>query len=94
MDIRELKTLLKNSTSVLILDNGEPAFVLVDYQVYRSIAAQDERNSAVPISSSASQNTSNLSAQELEAIERLNKEILALRNQIEMEERAAAERQQ
>ena len=93
MDIRELKDLLKHSSSVVVLDNGEPAYVLLGYDVYRTLTTKADQNSRVqeaqpslpvqPASESAG-----LSPQELEAIERLNKEILALKNQIEMEERA------
>ncbi len=103
MDIRELKQLLKNSSSVLILDEGEPAFVILDYQVYRNLTGEQSletgtarrsvgefpagRSFERPEPVATAQSSPSLSAQELEAIERLNKEILALKNQIEMEER-------
>ena len=93
MDIRELKQLLKNSTSVLIMDNGEPEFMILDYQAYKALSESKESEVKVhtqpqPQSTlTPTRNPSSLSIQELEAIERLNKEILALKAQIEMEER-------
>ncbi len=72
MDIRELKKLLKNSTSILVLDDGEPAYVIVDYQVYRDLVS--EQSAA-------------LGGHELEVIERLNREIQVLKGEIEEEEK-------
>ena len=90
MDIRELKDLLKNSTSVLILDEGEPAYVILDYQVYRNLTQEQEVpvRSATQTPSSAPAPSQQLSAQEMEALERLNREIQALKDQIEQEERS------
>ncbi len=100
MDIRELKDLLKNSTSVLILDDGEPSYVILDYQVYKSLMQVKEQE--IPVKSNNLQQPQNfmappvadpvppkpqLSAQEVEALERLNREIQALKDQIEQEEK-------
>jgi hypothetical protein len=95
MDIRELKNLLKNSTSVLMLDEGEPAFVILDYQVFRNLTQGKgeevrittpepgaQRGNGLP-----GQGQQPLSAQEMEALERLNKEIQALKEQIATEEK-------
>jgi len=86
MDIRELKKLLKNSTSILVLDDGEPAYVIVDYNVYRDLVSEQPSNSegAVPLASA-------LGGHELEVIERLNKEIQALKGEIEEEEKQLEE---
>lgn len=98
MDIRELKQLLKNSASVLILDEGEPAFVILDYRVYRQLTGEQSRQDAARFSDAPAANGAvestpvapiaqpSLSPQELEAIERLNKEIQALKEQIEAEQ--------
>lgn len=91
MDIRELKNLLKNSTSVVMLDEGEPAFVILDYGVFRNLT-QDK---AEPVSARTMEGSLQrgngfqqpLSAQEMEALERLNKEIQALKEQIAAEEK-------
>lgn len=80
----------------MIIDNDQPTFVIVDYKVYRNMIAGEE-NSLRPNLNFADQRisqSSNLGAQELEIIERLNKEILALKNQIESEERAELESQE
>ena len=115
MDINELKKLIKNSTSVLVLDNGEPSFVVLDYKTYKDIAAERGEEKEIKInpvrSLARAQGTSpedlgeatsngitqpverssfngyNIHEKESEILERLNKEILALKNQIEMEEK-------
>jgi len=114
MDIRELKDLLKNSTSVLILDDGEPSYVILDYQVYRNLVQAREQEIVVknhtshenpgfekvptpeshqnsqlqhPDEVGAPPKTSGLSTQEVEALERLNREIQALKDQIEQDEK-------
>ena len=38
MDINELKTMLKSSTAVLVIDNGEPRFVIMDYGSYKEMS--------------------------------------------------------
>lgn len=99
MDIRELKQLLKNSSSVLVLDNGEPAYVILDYGVYRNLTGDKEKEirinyPAVPEMGNGSFEggivppavQASLSPQEMEAIERLNKEIQALKEQIEADQ--------
>ena len=102
MDIRELKDLLKNSTSVLMIEDGEPSYVILDYKVYRSLIQPKEQEVVVKnntdlgtdqlrrsgeVEVGAPTKTSGLSAQEMEALERLNREIQALKDQIEQEER-------
>ncbi|MBX4211318.1 MAG: hypothetical protein KW806_00750 [Candidatus Yanofskybacteria bacterium] len=86
MDINELKELLKGSTSVLIMDNGQPSFVVLDYQAYRNLLTKaPEADSQRPPSGMQSLGNA-MTAQELEIVERLNKEIQALKQQIEEEE--------
>lgn len=94
MDIRELKDLLKNSTSVLILEDGEPSYVIVDYKVYRNLTQAKEQEiqiknhvSGAPKAVEPEPVRQQLSAQEMEALERLNREIQTLKEQIEQEER-------
>ncbi len=94
MDIRELKQLLQRSPSVLIVEDGEPSLVVVDYETYRSmtdVAPNPERRPApAPVQSAPparEPGQPSLSTQEAEMIDRLNKEILALKEQIEAEER-------
>ncbi len=98
MDISELKQLLKHSPSVLVTENGEPTLVVMDYKAYLS---REERRSdgkdaqvepkepSEPAAEKRQQ--SSLSAQELEMIDRLNKEIMSLKEQIETEEQGISE---
>ncbi len=85
MDIGELKKMLKKSTAVLILDNGEPSIVVVDYNTYKELLGDEQ----VSASHSSPSGSSDLSAPagELELLERINKDILALKEQIEEEEK-------
>ncbi len=86
MDINELKKLIKNSTSVLVLDNGEPSFVILDYKMYKNLTLDKEGEKEVKINHPLS-NGQYSREHETEILDRLNKEILALKAQIEMEER-------
>lgn len=89
MDIGELKKMLKNSTAVLIMDNGEPSFVVVNYDSYRELASKGEREIKVH-ASNGSTAPKPQPPQELELLERINKDILALKAQIEDEEKMMA----
>jgi hypothetical protein len=88
MDIKELKNLLKNSTSVLILENGEPEFVVVDYAAYKNLLmgtkVADNPARMIPVGEA-------MAAKEAAMLERLNSEILALKQQIEAEEKEVLE---
>ena len=87
IEINELKQMLKHSTAVLILDNGDPSFVVLDYATYRKILDQGEQ---APAYNGLIPPTPNLKGQsgETELLERINKDILALKEQIEEEERS------
>ncbi len=93
MEINELKKMLKKSTAVLILENGEPSIVVVDYKTYRELLGPDSRTSGgdgvaaeSPEVALPGRVVSNPG--ELELLERINKDILALKEQIEEEEKA------
>ena len=90
MDINEIKKLIKNSTAVLVLDNGEPSFVVMDYKSYKGIASEQRGEKEIKINHGGNGmiNLHGGHEQESEILERLNKEILALKAQIEMEEKA------
>lgn len=95
MEIGELKKMLKKSTAVLILENGDPSIVVVDYKTYKELLGDDQgtdpapramSNTPVPPAPTPSvQGTA--STAELELLERINKDILALKEQIEEEEK-------
>jgi len=119
MDINELKKLIKSSTSVLVLDNGDPSFVIVDYKVYKELVNERGAEKEIKINSvkdpavseipnpevsvdqlpsvrvspvrNGSANGHDFHEKEAEILERLNKEILALKSQIEMEEKELAQ---
>ncbi len=106
MDVKELKKLIKNSTAVLVLDNGEPSMVILDYKLYKDLISEKEEkdikinhgngNGHGDINEpqrmqhigSAIGNGVSGSGRESELLDKLNREILALKNQIEIEERA------
>ena len=89
MDIDELKKLIKNSTSVLVLDNGEPSFVIMGYKTYKEVASErgGEKEIKIQVANGGVSAPNKSYEHETEILDRLNKEILALRNQIEMEEK-------
>jgi|SRR3989344_1599945 len=111
MDTGELKKLLKASTAVLILDNGEPSFVILGYDSYKSLLSNQESEVQIKHTDTDSEeNRPNLpesqpknnigtpvrasfnfqhkiGEKEAELLEKINKEILALKNEIEKEEK-------
>ncbi len=86
IEINELKQMLKHSTAVLILDNGDPSFVVLDYATYKRMLenGQDTNGLMVPPAPGRTAAQSG----EMELLERINKDIQALKDQIEQEERA------
>lgn len=91
MQIDELKKLIKDSTAVLVLDNGEPSFVLLGYGMYKDLVSNktEEKEVKITQASGNGSSTSNhgFHERESEILDRLNKDILALKSQIEAEER-------
>jgi len=81
--------MLKKSATVVILDNGEPSFVVVNYDTYKELVggvAQEVKitNGSEP---SARLRQGSGEVKEVELLERINKDILALKAQIEEEEK-------
>lgn len=88
MNIQELKKLIKSSTAVLVLEEGEPSFVIIDYKSYKDLTNNKSDNSQEILPKAKIQNTTqNVENRETELLDKLNKEILAIKNQIEEEER-------
>jgi hypothetical protein len=92
MEIGELKKMLKRSTAVLILENGDPSIVVVDYKTYKELLGEDkgEPGNSRPMPTPpapSTQASGPASTAELELLERINKDILALKEQIEEEEK-------
>jgi|SRR3989344_4388726 len=101
MDTNELKKLLKGSTAVLILEDGEPSFVILGYDAYKGLLSDQEKE--VKINHRAHQEAGSpddtgddqrfqhrIGEKEAEMLEKINKQILALKGDIEKEEKSAA----
>lgn len=94
MDLKELKNLVKNSGAVLVMDNNEPSLVVMDYQTYKNIV-NNEQSAKVQVRHESHESNgiaakTNPREEELEILERINKEILALKDEIEREEKNLA----
>ncbi len=97
MNVDELKKLVKHSTAVLVLDNGEPSFAILSYEMYKDLVLggkEKEIKINHAISNGISHNEGGtppvkpaLPDNELEILERINKDILALKSEIEKEEK-------
>lgn len=88
MEINELKKMLKNSTAVLILENGDPSIVVVNYDTYKKLLKDTpEEPVKEPVSPVVPAPFGTPAPGELELLERINKDILALKEQIEEEEK-------
>ncbi|OGN01461.1 MAG: hypothetical protein A3I26_01055 [Candidatus Yanofskybacteria bacterium RIFCSPLOWO2_02_FULL_43_10] len=100
MNIDELKKLVKHSTAVLVLDNGEPSFAILSYEMYKDLVLGGKEkeikiNHTVTNGISQKENIippakPTLPDNELEILERINKDILALQSEIEKEEKLVA----
>ena len=125
MDTNELKKLLKGSTAVLILENGDPSFVVLGYDSYKGFLSDQEKEVKInhPVRSESpgatpdrvpqewamphsehhalqADRTSNgisrpdhnfqqrIGEKESELLEKINKQILALKDEIEKEEKS------
>ena len=131
MNTDELKKLLKNSTTVLILENGEPSLVILGYDTYKDLISghsgaefevplrrdskgapaqekvsdgnkwadgsrQGRDNAGIPNHTPKAGATGQTEAfqnriieKESELLEKINKQILALKDEIENEEKSA-----
>lgn len=88
MNVNELKKLLKGSGSVLLMENGEPSMVVMSYRSFREMCSSRTEEREVRINHAGSQYAYFGRERETEVLDRLNKEIMALKNQIEAEERS------
>ena len=99
MNIDELKKLVKHSTAVLVLDNGEPSFAILSYDMYKDLVLSNKEkeikinHGSVSGTGTREENTAPkpiLPENELEILERINKDILALKSEIEKEEKVVS----
>src|SRR3989344_2879179 len=98
MDTQELKKLLRGSTAVLILEDGEPSFVILGYDAYKGLLS-DRPAAEVDIPLKRGDSVSNgtdlnenqfrhrVGEKEAEMLEKINKQILALKDEVEKEEK-------
>lgn len=104
MDTSELKKLLKGSTAVLILEDGEPSFVILGYDAYKGLLSDrpgvKQRSSPeidIPLrrvpheiaGRSSGQFHERVGEKESELLEKINKQILALKDEVDKEEKMA-----
>ena len=99
MNVDELKKLVKHSTAVLVLDNGEPSFAILSYETYKDLVlGGKEKEKEIKINHAVTNGIDHsedrippvkpaLPDNELEILERINKDILALKSEIEKEEK-------
>ena len=96
MNIDELKKLVKHSTAVLVLDNGDPSFAILSYEMYKDLVL-GSKEKEIKINHGMANGVNHaeekvvakptLPENELEILERINKDILALKSEIEKEEK-------
>ena len=90
----EIREMLRSIPAVLVVEDGQPAYVITEYETWRRVAQGEQvrvsngkpghlspRPSRPPVSD----------PQETQVLERLNKEILSLREQIQMQEETVTE---
>jgi hypothetical protein len=86
MNIDELKNLAKKMGGVVIINNNIPEFVILSYENYRKI--EGDKNHPIEKTQIGRQ------GEEAQLIERLNKEILALKEEIKQREEEELEREE
>lgn len=79
VDFKQLKKLAKKLGGILVLDGNEPEFVILPYGQY-------EKENGAPDDSG--ENTKGLDEEEGKTIDKLNQEILALKEEIRQKESA------
>ena len=90
----EIREILRSIPAVLVVEDGRPAYVITEYDAWRALAqGQPVRvsNSRPGHLSPRPSSESPGDSQETQVLERLNKEILSLRDQIQMQEESATD---
>lgn len=88
----EIRELLRSLPAVAVVENGQPTYVIMAYDAWREVSqGQPVRitNNRPGHLGMAGRPASD--PQETQILERLNKEILSLRSQIQMQEDSAGE---
>ncbi|HAU07368.1 MAG: hypothetical protein UW46_C0010G0015 [Candidatus Yanofskybacteria bacterium GW2011_GWF1_44_227] len=105
MKIDELKKLMNKSTAVLVMENGDPSYVVLNYDTYKDLVLTKEDEKSVKINQNLPPQESlkepvfrgvdeiiaaskmTFGENELEILERINKDIQVLREEIQKEEK-------
>lgn len=87
MDIKELQPLLKQSASVVLVEDGQPTAVVLPYGAYRALTGQ-ETAEQVPVSVRQEEDRTRTvtDTREQEILERLNREIASLKEQLSVDQ--------
>jgi hypothetical protein len=89
---QEIRELLRSLPAVVVVENDRPAFVIMTHEAWRQVTQdQPVRITSTRPGHLTSSGRSPGDHQEMQILERLNKEILSLRNQIQVQEQAAGE---
>ena len=80
MDFKQLKELAKKLGGILVMDGNSPDFVLLSYQKYIELQQQVSQNTTPPSTNRQTDVSEDL------LIERLNKEIASLKEEIRQKE--------
>lgn len=86
----EIRELLNVVGAVLVVQDGSPAYVITEYGAWRQMMHGQPVRVSNGRPGHLSPQRPAADAQESHILERLNKEILSLRNQIQMQEEASA----
>ena len=90
MDFIRLKNLVKKLGGLLVLDGEEPIFVMLSYDKYQKMEAGMEAGEEIPVSRGNLEESgaANGIDDDEAAVEKLNQEILALKEEIRQKEEA------
>jgi hypothetical protein len=88
----EIRDLLRSLPAIAVVEDGVPAYVVMTYEAWKQV----NQDQPVRISNNRpghmeSSEKSLADPQEAQILERLNREILSLRNQIQMQEQVVGE---
>ena len=92
----EIREALRSIPVVLVVEDGRPAYVITEYATWRQLANGESvrvSNSRPGHLSPRPSNGRTGETQEAQVLERLNKEILSLREQIQMQEESTEDPQ-
>ena len=87
----EIRELLRVLPAVAVVESGQPTYVIMAYDEWRQVSQGQPVRITNNRPGHLSPSGRSGDPQEAQILERLNREILALRNQIQMQEDAAGE---